>query len=201
MQSLILSMLPRLLMIAIPAVISAYLTWNVAANHYGAIIASSEAARSAQTAEIYQQELQQRQRFDAAKAEMESFVARERERADRLSARLAQQNRAAKNSYSNLKREIQVYANTSPTAHQPVFDLGFVRLWNSAINPSDAGNMVPAESGAAGGFTAATRAPDPVVSEAEILDNHTDNAERCNAARRQLNHLIDFHLNQTETEK
>ncbi len=101
--------------------------------------------------------------------------------------------------YQTLIKEVPrvttVYRPAPGAAEQPlprcVFTAGFVRVWNSALDPG-----LP---GVADGAGQAPAAPDPAadeldsgVDQAAILGNHDANAQQCGAIADQLNAVLDF---------
>ena len=70
-----------------------------------------------------------------------------------------------------------------------VFTVGFTRLWNHALDPE----LSAATAEPAGAASAADPALDSGLGEADIVSNHSANAEQYDTCRRQLNTLIDWH--------
>jgi hypothetical protein len=101
--------------------------------------------------------------------------------------------------YRTITKEVPhvttVYRPAPGAALQPlpaaVFTRGFVRVWNSALDPG-----VPAPAGGAAPAPGAADPADDLASglqQQQLLENHVDNAAGCTAVRQQLNALIDWH--------
>lgn len=69
---------------------------------------------------------------------------------------------------------------------------GYVRVWNDALRGVLSDAAAGAADAAAGADPAGPLAPSRITAGA-LLNNHVDNAEQCDATRRQLDALIKWH--------
>lgn len=90
-----------------------------------------------------------------------------------------------------------VYRPAPDAAPQPlpacVFTTGFVREWNTALGLPEAGATTEGANQQANEAQGADGLDPSAVTQADILNNHIDNAFRCRAIENQLTALIDWH--------
>lgn len=134
----------------------------------------------------------------------------ERQRGDLLASQLADariaQRQATERLTGEISRVTSLYRRTLESRPEPlptaVFTAGFVRVWNTA-NGVATGRGLPSTKAtgrtpASTGPTTAVDQLDSGVTQGNLLNNHTRNAELYASCRAQLNNLIDWnnHANQ-----
>lgn len=147
--------------------------------------------------------------FDQAKLKaVASAVAdrqREQDRADRLAGELASTQTDLQETRIQLTRSVRhvtaVYIPThasAPVALPPaVFTTGFVRVWDAAngLGLPAAGQTACVLDGETSGSETVDAAclRDSGLTEADLLNNHIDNAARCRAIEATLDKYIEWH--------
>jgi len=112
---------------------------------------------------------------------------------DRLTLELMAANGRSETFYRTIRQDVPrvvkefVYV-PNQAGGECTFGDGFVRVWNAALFadlPDSAGNPAgdPTGSSAAG----------VSVSASEVLSNHVDNSQSCDAIRRRLSSLVQWH--------
>ncbi|HEX7380864.1 MAG TPA: hypothetical protein VF265_01790 [Nevskiaceae bacterium] len=132
-----------------------------------------------------------------ARAQVAQALVIAQRKGEALAAELADAQAKTQIVYRDIVKEVPhvvtVYREAPGAALKPlpraVYTRGFVGLWNRALDPGlPAAAAEPAE-GAAG----ADPALDSGLSQQQLLENHVDNAEKCDAIRTQLDALIRWH--------
>lgn len=138
-----------------------------------------------------------------AVATAESERLRQQKRADQLAAELAQTQADLQQTHLQLSRKVShvttVYLPaqaSAPVALPPaVFTTGFVSVWNTSLGLPAAGETACRMDSETAGSEAVDAAclRDSGINQAEILNNHNDNAARCRAIEATLDKYIEWH--------
>lgn len=143
----------------------------------------------------------------AAKQALASLIA-EQVKGNQLASQLADTKDLLRKTTDKLTGEISrvtsLYRPTSDAQLEPlpvaVFTTGFVRVWNNANGISTAMPTPNRASGTASPPSGPGTADelDSGLGQAQLLANHVRNAELYGICRAQLNHLIDWTLNESK---
>lgn len=135
-----------------------------------------------------------------AKDAADKLAESDRKAGDAIAAKTAAENRLAQQTFNDIRKgntyvEKQIRAQGVP-AH--VLPAGWVRQYNAGLSagigqaPAAAGGTDAAASGAGAAESGEDLAAPSGITEWDVLDNATDNAEGYASCRRQLNSLIDW---------